>query len=65
MNLYICDIKQLSFYLNISISEVRKLVREREIPHFRIGNRIKFNIDTINNWIENLEQIESHKSVLY
>ena len=65
MNLYICDIKQLSFYLNISVSEVRKLVRERRIPYFRIGNRIKFNIDTINDWIGNLEQIESQSSVLY
>ena len=40
----ICNLKDLSNYLKISISEIRKLVREKKIPHFRIGNRIMFDL---------------------
>ena len=50
----ICNLKDLSNYLKISISEIRKLVRERKIPHFRIGNRIMFDLKSINTWLENL-----------
>jgi len=55
----ICDIKELSNYLKISIPEIRKLVRTKQIPHFRIGNRIKFDLKKINNWVDNLEAQES------
>ena len=61
----IYNIKDLSGYLKISISEIRKLVRERKIPHFRVGNRIMFDLKSINNWVEKLEEIESKKSVFY
>lgn len=33
----LCDIKELSNYLKVSIPEIRKLVRERRIPNLRIG----------------------------
>jgi len=55
----ICNIKELSNYLQISIPEIRKLVRAKQIPHFRIGNRIKFDLKKINNWVDNLEAQES------
>ncbi len=61
----LCDIKELSSYLRISISEIRKLVKQNKIPHFRVGNRIKFELNTINLWIEKLEQKESKKSLFY
>ncbi len=61
----LCDIKELSSYLRISISEIRKLVKQNKIPHFRVGNRIKFELNTINLWIEKLEQRESKKSLFY
>lgn len=54
----ICDIKELSNYLKISIPEIRKLVRSKQIPHFRIGNRIKFDLKKINNWVDDLEAQE-------
>ena len=40
----ICDIQELSSYLKVSVSEIRKLVRSKRIPHFRIGNRLKKSI---------------------
>ena len=54
----ICDIKALSNYLKISIPEIRKLVRTKQIPHFRIGNRIKFDLKKINIWVDDLEAQE-------
>jgi len=58
----ILDIKQLSNYLQVSISEIRKLVRQKNIPYFRIGNRLKFELANINLWIEELE--EKNKKIL-
>lgn len=61
----LCDIKELSNYLKISISEIRKLVREKRIPNLRIGKKIKFNLVSINKWLENLEEEQARKSVFY
>ena len=61
----ICDIKQLATYLKISIPEVRKLLREKKIPHFRLGNRYRFDINKINKWLEEMEEKESRKSLFY
>lgn len=60
----LCDIKELSSYLKVSIPEIRKLVRSKRIPHFRIGNRIKFDINKINSWLEDLEAQEGKKIIL-
>ena len=60
----ICDIKELSNYLKISVSEIRKLVRAKRIPHFRLGNRIKFDLKKINSWLDDLEAKESKKYIL-
>ena len=60
----ICDIKELSEYLKISVSEIRKLVRAKRIPHFRLGNRIKFDLKKINSWLDDLEAEESKKHIL-
>lgn len=59
----ICNIKELSIYIKTSIPEIRKLVREKKIPHFRVGNRIKFDIREVNKWIENLQQKEGKNSL--
>ena len=60
----ICDSKELSEYLKISVSEIRKLVRAKRIPHFRLGNRIKFDLKKINSWLDDLEAEESKKYIL-
>lgn len=61
----ICNIKELSSYLKVSISEIRKLVREKQIPNFRLGNRIMFDLVEINKWVENLAEKESINSIFY
>lgn len=46
------DVKQLSEYLNISISLIRKLVRNKEIPHNRIGVKLLFSKAEIDIWLK-------------
>lgn len=64
MTKQICNIKELSNYLNISISGIRKLVRCRNIPFFRVGNRIYFDLTKVNGWIETKEKHEE-KTILF
>ena len=59
----ICDIQTLSSYLKVSVSEVRKLVRENKVPYFRVGNRLRFDLKKINNWLEKLEEENAKKSL--
>ena len=47
------DVKELTQYLRCSESTVRKLIRNREIPNFRIANRIFFKKALIDIWIQN------------
>lgn len=61
----ICDIQDLSSYLKVSVSEVRKLVREKKIPFFRVGNRLRFDLKSINIWLEKLQEKESKTSLFY
>ena len=65
MSKEICNIQDLAGYLKISISEIRKLVREKRIPHFRLGNRIMFDLKKINSWIEKLEEEQAQNSLFY
>ena len=61
----ICDIQDLSSYLKVSVSEVRKLVRENKVPYFRVGNRLRFDLKSINTWLEKLEEENAKKSLFY
>lgn len=53
-NKEILNIKELSEYLNCSISHIRKMIYANKIPYFRISNRYMFNRSIINKWITNL-----------
>lgn len=51
-------VKQLANYLesvNCPIGEttIYKLVREKQIPHMRVSNRVLiFNLDHVDNWLQ-------------
>ena len=45
-------ITELADYLNISVSLIRKLVRNKEIPHNRFGVKILFKKTEIDIWIK-------------
>lgn len=59
----ICNIKELSIYIQTSIPQIRKLVKEKKIPYFRVGNRIKFDMNEVDKWIEKLQENESKISL--
>ncbi len=46
------DVKEVAEYLGISTDMVYILCREKRIAHFRIGSRILFKKEAIDNWIE-------------
>lgn len=48
------DVKQLAEYLNVGISLIRKLVKNKDIPHVRLGAKILFSKIEIDKWL--LEQ---------
>lgn len=61
----ICDIKKLATYLDVSVPFIRKLVRAKSIPCFRIGNRLRFDLKEIDKWIETHRQEESKRILLF
>lgn len=65
MNKEIRDIKALAKYLDVSVPYIRKLVRAKSIPCFRIGNRLKFDLREIDKWIELHRQEESKRILLF
>lgn len=42
-------------YLGVSQDLIFKMVREKSIPHFRIGRRILFRVESIEKWITDRE----------
>ena len=47
------DIKELKQYLRCSESTIRKLIRNKAIPNYRIASRIFFKKRLIDAWIQN------------
>lgn len=45
------NVKELATYLNCSISSIRKLVRTNQIPNFRIGSKLNFKKELIDEWV--------------
>ena len=54
-------VKEVATYLNCSVSSIRTLVRNKEIPHFRIGSKLNFNKEAIDNWVHNQENQNMRK----
>lgn len=58
------NVDDIAKYLDVSIPYIRKLVRARLIPYYRFGNRLKFKIQEIDEWVEN-QKIEQRKNILF
>jgi len=52
MNRIVFNVKELAEYLSVSESTVRKLVREKSVPHFRIYSKILFDKELIDLWLK-------------
>ena len=49
------NVKEVANYLNCSVSAIRTLVRNKQIPFFRIGSKLNFNKEAVDMWIHNQE----------
>lgn len=49
------DIKLAAEYIGGSVETMRKLVRNKEIAHYRVGNRIMIRKAVLDEWIANQE----------
>ncbi len=52
----IMDVKELAAYLKISVDGVYAMVRERKIPYYKVGRRVRFDLVEINAWLEQRKQ---------
>lgn len=57
--------EELSKYLSISISTIRKLKRSNRIPYLRIGNKLLFQKESIDKWLNNLEAQEDKNPLFF
>lgn len=57
----VLNVKELKEYLSISESTVRKLVRKKKIPHFRIASKVLFDQDVIDKWLDE-QQKDNYKN---
>lgn len=51
----ILTVQDLKEFLNISEATIYKWKRERELPHIKIGRTLRFNKDSIIEWLEQHE----------
>ena len=49
-------VQDVADYLGVHSDTVYTMVREKQIPHFRIRRRIFFSIEAIDAWIRDQEQ---------
>lgn len=48
----IVDVRGLADHLHITESFVRRLVRERRIPYFKVGWLLRFDLGEVNEWLD-------------
>lgn len=48
----ILNVNELSSYLKVSPSTIRRLIARNEIPFYKVSNKIFFNKLSINEWID-------------
>ena len=51
----IFNVKEVADYLKCSVSSIRTLVRNKEIPYFRICSKLNSNKEAVDSWIHNQE----------
>ena len=49
----IMNTREVANYLKVSVSTIRRLISKKEIPFFKISNKIFFNKVFIDSWITN------------
>jgi excisionase family DNA binding protein len=55
-------VKEAAVYVGASEYKLYELVRMKAIPHYRIGSRILFRTETIDDWLRQQEEENSRSS---
>ena len=50
------DAREAAVYLKIHYETLLKMTRKKQIPHYRIGRKLLFRKDSLNQWITEQEQ---------
>lgn len=53
MNRVVFNVKEVAKYLSVSESTIRKIIREKKIPHYRIYSKILFDKEIVDEWLKN------------
>lgn len=48
--------QEVADYIGVHPDTIYTMVREKQIPHFRVRRRIFFSLETINAWMRDQEQ---------
>ncbi|MFD7521404.1 helix-turn-helix domain-containing protein [Paenibacillus chitinolyticus] len=48
-------VKEVAALIGVSVHTIYDLVRKKQIPHFKIGSKIMFRVDSIQTWIKQNE----------
>jgi excisionase family DNA binding protein len=55
-------VKEAAEYLGVSTAAIYKMVREKQIPHFRVRSIILFSKDAIDGWVAQQEKESMNES---
>lgn len=56
-------VQEIADYLGVHPDTIYTMVREKQIPHFRVRRRIFFSIEAINAWIREQESNVSMEAI--
>jgi excisionase family DNA binding protein len=48
--------QEVADYIGVHLDTIYTMVRQKEIPHFRVRRRILFSLETIDAWMHEQEQ---------
>ena len=54
--LKIITVREVSDYLRVHPSTIYRLLRERQLPAFRVGSDWRFNVEAIDRWRASMEE---------
>lgn len=44
------DVNIIAAALNVETSTIQRWARQKKIPHYRLGNRLRFSLDEVSGW---------------
>lgn len=50
------DIEGIAEHLALTVRHVRRMVLERRIPHRKVGGRLRFDIDEVDEWMDSMRR---------